>query len=31
MKHSFSHKGCPYDNVGIESFHGTLKKEDVYP
>lgn len=31
IKHSFSHKGCPYDNAGIESFHATLKKEDVYP
>lgn len=26
IKHSFSHKGCPYDNAGIESFHATLKK-----
>ncbi|RSU11131.1 hypothetical protein CBF27_08490 [Vagococcus acidifermentans] len=30
IQHSFSHKGCPYDNAGIESFHATLKKEEVY-
>ena len=30
MRHSFSRKGCPYDNAGIESFHATLKKEEVY-
>lgn len=30
MKHSFSRKGCPYDNACIESFHATLKKEEVY-
>ncbi|MGY3772982.1 IS3 family transposase, partial [Tetragenococcus solitarius] len=23
-------KGTPYDNSGIESFHATLKKEEVY-
>lgn len=28
--HSFSRKGCPYDNACIESFHATLKKEEVY-
>ena len=27
---SFSKKGCPYDNASIESFHATLKKEEVY-
>ncbi|OWZ82637.1 IS3 family transposase [Natranaerobius trueperi] len=26
---SFSRKGCPYDNAHIESFHATLKKEEV--
>lgn len=31
IQHSFSRKGCPYDNAGIESFHATLKKEEVYP
>jgi len=30
IQHSFSKKGCPYDNAGIESFHATLKKEEVY-
>jgi transposase InsO family protein len=30
IRHSFSRKGCPYDNAGIESFHATLKKELVY-
>ena len=25
MKHSFSRKGCPYDNACIESFHSLLK------
>lgn len=30
IKHSFSRKGCPYDNACIESFHATLKKEEVY-
>ncbi|EMW5903828.1 TPA: transposase [Enterococcus faecium] len=27
--HSYSRKGCPYDNEGIESFHALLKKEHV--
>jgi len=27
---SLSHKGCPYDNAVIESFHSALKKELVY-
>ncbi|MFW0906120.1 IS3 family transposase [Clostridium perfringens] len=27
---SFSKKGCPYDNACIESFHASLKKEEVY-
>lgn len=26
IQHSFSRKGCPYDNAGIEFFHATLKK-----
>lgn len=30
FEHSFSRKGCPYDNACIESFHATLKKEEVY-
>ncbi|MCQ6274874.1 IS3 family transposase [Bacillus sp. V3B] len=30
MKQSFSHKGCPYDNACIESFHATLKKEEIH-
>ena len=30
IKHSFSAKGCPYDNACIESFHASLKKEEVY-
>lgn len=30
IKHSYSRKGCPYDNAGIESFHASLKKEHVY-
>ena len=29
-KPSFSRKGCPYDNACIESFHASLKKEEVY-
>src|SRR5690625_3548782 len=29
LKHSFSYKGSPYDNACIESFHATLKKEEV--
>lgn len=29
IKHSYSKKGCPYDNACIESFHATLKKEEV--
>lgn len=28
--HSFSGKGCPYDNACIESFHASLKKEEVH-
>ncbi|MCD2257531.1 IS3 family transposase, partial [Lactobacillus sp. CC-MHH1034] len=31
IQHSFSRKGCPYDNAGIESFHASIKKEEVYP
>lgn len=27
---SFSSKGCPYDNACIESFHASLKKEEVH-
>lgn len=30
IEQSFSRKGCPYDNACIESFHATLKKEEVY-
>lgn len=30
MRHSYSRKGTPYDNAGIESFHASLKKEEVY-
>lgn len=29
MVQSFSHKGSPYDNACIESFHAILKKEEV--
>ncbi|MBV4429706.1 IS3 family transposase [Clostridium tyrobutyricum] len=29
LTHSFSAKGCPYDNACIESFHASLKKEEV--
>ncbi len=28
--HSFSRKGCPYDNACIESFHSLIKKEEIY-
>jgi len=28
--HSFSRKGCPYDNAGMESFHASIKKERSY-
>ncbi len=27
---TFSGKGCPYDNPCIESFHASLKKEEVH-
>ena len=30
IRHSFSRKGCPYDNACIESFHSLFKKEEVY-
>ncbi len=30
IRHSYSRKGTPYDNAGIESCHATLKKEEVY-
>ncbi|MDA9472554.1 Transposase [Enterococcus sp. 5H] len=30
MYQSFSRKGCPYDNASIESFHASLKKEEVF-
>jgi transposase InsO family protein len=30
IKHSYSRKGTPYDNAGIESFHSIIKKEEVY-
>lgn len=26
----YSHKGCPYDNACIESFHSLIKKEEIY-
>ena len=29
IRHSYSRKGCPYDNTCIESFHSVLKKEAV--
>ncbi|MCR5763603.1 MAG: integrase core domain-containing protein [Treponema sp.] len=29
IRHSYSKKGCPYDNYCIESFHSVLKKEEV--
>ena len=29
IRHSYSRKGCPYDNSYIESFHSILKKEEV--
>ncbi|ATF41561.1 integrase core domain-containing protein [Weissella paramesenteroides] len=31
IRHSYSRKGCPYDNASMESFHASLKKECVYP
>lgn len=30
ITHSFSGNGCPYDNACIESFHASLKKEEVH-
>lgn len=30
MKLSYSKKGYPFDNAPIESFHASLKKEEVY-
>jgi len=30
VSHSYSRKGTPYDNSGIESFRAILKKEEVY-
>ena len=27
---SFSKKGCPFDNACIESFHASIKKEEIY-
>ncbi|MBW9143995.1 integrase core domain-containing protein [Clostridium sp. CM027] len=30
IKLSISANGCPYDNACIESFHASLKKEEVY-
>ena len=29
IKHSYSKKGCPYDNASMESFNAILKKEEV--
>lgn len=28
--HSFSHKGNPYDNACMESFHSVMKKNEIY-
>ena len=30
IQHSYSAKGCPFDNSCIESFHATIKKECIY-
>ncbi|MHA5107789.1 IS3 family transposase [Oenococcus oeni] len=30
IRHSYSKRGCPYDNSCLESFHASLKKEEVY-
>lgn len=30
IRQSFSKKGCPYDNACIESFHSSIKKEEIY-
>ncbi|MFL3712344.1 IS3 family transposase [Vagococcus salmoninarum] len=30
IRHSYSRKGTPYDNAAIESFHASLKKEEIY-
>lgn len=30
IRHSFSKKGCPYDNASMESFNSIIKKELVY-
>lgn len=30
IRQSFSHKGCPYNNACIESFHAILKTEEVH-
>lgn len=30
MSLSYSKKGCPFDNAPMESFHASLKKEEVY-
>lgn len=30
MTLSYSKKGCPFDNAPMESFHASLKKEEVY-
>lgn len=29
IRHSYSKKGCPYDNASMESFNAILKKEEV--
>ena len=29
IKHSYSKKGCPYDNASMEIFNAILKKEEV--
>lgn len=30
LKHSYSKRGCPYDNACIESFHSLIKKEEIH-
>lgn len=30
IRHSYSRKGCPYDNACIESFHSLIKKEEIH-
>ena len=30
IRHSYSRKGCSYDNACIESCHSFIKKEEIY-